>query len=131
MLSLRKRTVPALLLSAVCIILLYSGWRNSYQIKNVISYATRPLWDTPDGPKELITHYASAEVPIDAHACALSGWKLRKEPVELFDAVIVSSELDLLEVRLHELDGLVDQIFIVESDSQSCQEHLLHVFNHD
>lgn len=51
--------------------------------------------------------------------CALHGWGLREgaEP-ELWDAVILDdeAELDLLEIRLHELDVVVDKWFIIESN---------------
>lgn len=94
-------------------------FRNIYQIKNAISYATRPLWDSPDGPKELIKHYSSQkQLLTDDALCAMHGWTRRTEEVVVWDALLVSSELDLLEVRLNELDGLVDRTFILESNSE-------------
>jgi beta-1,4-mannosyl-glycoprotein beta-1,4-N-acetylglucosaminyltransferase len=49
----------------------------------------------------------------------LHGWTERKSKPEVWDAVIFSTELDLLEIRMNELDDVVDKFFIVESDSQS------------
>ena len=53
--------------------------------------------------------------------CALHGWHERKgrdEP-ELWDGVLLNTELDLLEIRLNELDIVVDKFFIIESNSAS------------
>ncbi|KAK7054651.1 hypothetical protein VNI00_003114 [Paramarasmius palmivorus] len=37
--------------------------------------------------------------------------------VQVLDAVLMSSELDLLDIRLNELEGVVDQFFIIESNA--------------
>lgn len=112
-----------------CILLILSGfffvslgflWSEyHYQIRNTLSYATRPLWDRPDGPKKIITHYYVNGMTLDRHACSLHGWNERAkgDSVVLLDAVLVSSELDLLEIRLHELNRSVDRFFIVESNA--------------
>ena len=91
----------------------------SYQIQNVISYASRPLWDKPDGPTTFITHYYTEGFEFNEAACRLHGWASRAQEPQLWDAVIVSSEMDLLEVRMNELDGVVDKFFIIESNSAS------------
>ncbi|KAL0072685.1 hypothetical protein AAF712_000448 [Marasmius tenuissimus] len=53
--------------------------------------------------------------------CSLHGWKERtaegQRTVQVLDAVLMSSELDLLEIRLNELDSVVDWFFIVESNA--------------
>lgn len=56
---------------------------------------------------------------MDAHTCILHGWTKRAdEPnVKVLDAVLMSTELDLLEIRLNELDSVVDYFLIVESNA--------------
>lgn len=95
-----------------CLILVFS-----YQIQNAISYASRPLWDKPDGPTMFITHYYTEGLQFNDATCNLHGWAPRVREPEVWDAVIVSSEMDLLEIRMNELDGVVDKFFIVESNS--------------
>ncbi|TFK74038.1 glycosyltransferase family 17 protein [Pluteus cervinus] len=102
-----------------CAILLYYIQQNHYQIRNALSYATRPLWDKADGPEEVISHYYAEGMKFDAHTCKLHGWDSRQDQANLkvFDAVLFSTELDLLEIRMNELDGIVDKFFIVESNA--------------
>ncbi|KAF5385973.1 hypothetical protein D9615_002274 [Tricholomella constricta] len=103
----------------VTIALLHFIISNQYQIKNAFSYATRPLWDAADGPTEVIPHYYAEGMHMDSHACQLHGWKERagKVKIKIFDAVLMSSELDLLEIRMNELDSVVDNFFIIESNT--------------
>ena len=56
---------------------------------------------------------------MDLHACQLHEWKQREdqENIQVLDAVLMSSELDLLEIRMNELDSVVDKFFIVESNA--------------
>lgn len=86
----------------------------------MLSYSTRPLWDKPLGPHTTLPHYYAQGVPFDSHLCGLHGWKSRdtaSSPLpDVWDAVLFSSELDLLEIRLHELDPIVSKFFIVEAD---------------
>lgn len=91
----------------------------SYQVQNAISYASRPLWDRPDGPTKFITHYYTEGLEFSDATCELHGWTSRVQEPKLWDAVIVSSEMDLLEIRMNELDGVVDKFFIIESNSVS------------
>jgi len=108
--------IPAILLALGALHFLI---QNLYQIRNTLSYATRPLWDAASGPKELITHYYAEGMPMDAQTCGLHGWSLRTggAGVKVMDAVLMSSELDLLEIRMNELDSVVDSFFIVESNA--------------
>lgn len=109
----------ALLVGAVLSLFLIAALvTHQQQLHNLLSYSTRPLWDTPDGPKTVIPHFYAEGVPIDAHLCALHGWAPRPpdDAPEVWDAVLVSSELDLLELRLHELAAVVDKVFVVEAD---------------
>ena len=92
---------------------------DSFRLYHVLSYASRPLWDRPDGPATILPHYYTEGLAIDEHACKLHGWTLRAQQPEMWDAIIVSSEMDLLEIRMNELDSVVDKFFIIESNSAS------------
>ena len=98
---------------------LYFISQNTYQVKNLISYVTRPLWDTADGPTNIIPHYHSDGLRMDKHTCSLHGWNERERgrTIKVLDAVLMSSELDLLEIRLNELNTVVDRFFIIESNT--------------
>ncbi|KAF6760192.1 glycosyltransferase family 17 protein [Ephemerocybe angulata] len=115
----RKPRVLLLLGFFFGITLLYLIAHNRYQIQNTLSYATRPLWDKDSGPKHVVTHYYAEGVKMDAQTCELHGWKPRGnvQKLRVLDAVLMSSELDLLEIRLHELDSVVDFFLIVESNA--------------
>lgn len=93
--------------------------RNFFIFRNHLSYATRPIWDTPFSFSETITHYYGEDMPIDAHVCRLHGWDPRPSQTEtvVFDAMLMSNELDLLEIRLNELDAVVDYFVILESNA--------------
>ena len=56
---------------------------------------------------------------MDDHTCKVHGWPARreKENIKVLDAVLMSNELDLLEIRLNELDSVVDYFLIVESNA--------------
>ncbi|KAF8070442.1 glycosyltransferase family 17 protein [Lyophyllum atratum] len=115
-LKFRVILIPVLVVS---IGLLHFIISNTYQIKNALSYATRPLWDAANGPKEIIPHYYAEGMRMDSHACQLHGWNERegKENIKVMDAILMSSELDLLEVRMNELDSVVDNFLIIESNA--------------
>ncbi|KIY62315.1 glycosyltransferase family 17 protein [Cylindrobasidium torrendii FP15055 ss-10] len=108
--------IPALFLTVILIIVLS---QYHYQIRNFISYGTRPLWDKADGPSHIIPHFYAEGMMLDTHACKLHGWQPREdlENAKVLDAVLMSSELDLLEIRLNELNPLVDRFFILESNA--------------
>ncbi|KAI0775098.1 glycosyltransferase family 17 protein [Trametes elegans] len=90
---------------------------SSLRIRNFLSYSTRPLWDKPLGPHTTLPHYYAEGVAFDAHLCALHGWKAREAPLpEVWDAVLFSSELDLLEIRMAELAPVVSKFFVVEAE---------------
>lgn len=81
-----------------------------------MSYASRPLWDKPDGPKNILPHYHADGLVPDADLCALHGWEARDVEPEVWDAVLFTTELDLLDIRWHELDPVVDKFFLVENN---------------
>ncbi|KAJ7782764.1 glycosyltransferase family 17 protein [Mycena metata] len=91
--------------------------QNQYQIVNALSSATHPIWDKAEGPTNIVTHYYAEGLDINEHTCTLHGWKKRQGPVKILDAILMSTELDLLEIRLNELDPVVDRFFIIESNT--------------
>ncbi|XP_068656807.1 uncharacterized protein [Aristolochia californica] len=80
-----------------------------------ISYFFRPLWDSPPQPFTLVPHYYADNVSM-YHLCRLHGWELRAEPRRVFDAVLFSNELDLLEIRWRELHPFVHKFVLLESN---------------
>ncbi|KAI0339526.1 glycosyltransferase family 17 protein [Trametopsis cervina] len=117
MLVSRRKVVllPAILIS---LFLVYYVSLYHYQLRNTLSYATRPLWDHPDGPKDVLPHYYAPGIPMNDYTCSLHGWTARRDAQPfVLDAVLMSSELDLLEIRMHELDAVVDKFLILESNA--------------
>ncbi|CAK7345432.1 unnamed protein product [Dovyalis caffra] len=81
-----------------------------------ISYLFRPLWDNPPSPFKHLPHYYAENVPME-HLCLLHGWSLRSEPRRVFDAIIFSNELDILEIRWRELHPYITKFVILESNT--------------
>ncbi|KAG6533579.1 hypothetical protein ZIOFF_007454 [Zingiber officinale] len=80
-----------------------------------ISYFLRPIWDAPPRPFARITHYYARDLPMN-HLCHLHGWSSLPSPRRVFDAILFSNELDLLEIRYRELAPLVDKFVIMEAN---------------
>ncbi|KAJ7978952.1 Beta-1,4-mannosyl-glycoprotein 4-beta-N-acetylglucosaminyltransferase [Quillaja saponaria] len=76
----------------------------------------RPLWDNPPHPFTRIPHYYAENVSMD-HLCHLHGWSLRSQPRRVFDGIIFSNELDMLEIRWRELYPYVSKFVILESNT--------------
>ncbi|KAH9623248.1 hypothetical protein KSS87_011370, partial [Heliosperma pusillum] len=81
-----------------------------------ITYFLRPLWDNPPPPFSRLPHYYAENVSIN-HLCGLHGWSVRSQPRRIFDAIIFSNELELLEIRWHELQPYVTKFVIMESNT--------------
>jgi hypothetical protein len=87
-------------------------------------YLLRPIWDRDPESFDYKRHYYSDEVPMK-QLCELNGWtfddttpKKNDQPrPKVYDAVIFSVELDLLEIRIAELWDAVDMFIILESNS--------------
>ncbi|RYR30613.1 hypothetical protein Ahy_B01g055361 [Arachis hypogaea] len=75
-----------------------------------------PLWDNPPKPFTRIPHYYAENVTMDL-LCHLHGWSLRSHPRRVFDAIIFSNELDMLDIRWHELQPYVSKFIILESNT--------------
>lgn len=103
----------------LCILLLILGSITIVAIFShgqMISYFFRPLWDNPPPDFEHIPHYYAENVSM-SHLCGIHGWSLRSEPRRVFDAIIFSHELDLLEIRWNELLPYVDKFVILEANT--------------
>ncbi|CAI9779370.1 unnamed protein product [Fraxinus pennsylvanica] len=81
-----------------------------------ITYFLRPLWESPPKPFNEIPHYHHENVSME-NLCKLHGWGIREYPRRVFDAVLFSSELDLLKIRWKELYPYVTEFVLLESNS--------------
>ncbi|KAH8971241.1 hypothetical protein BDL97_02G131000 [Sphagnum fallax] len=89
----RPRCLLLLFLIAICVPVIFFNY-------TTISYLLRPIWDSPPKPFQL------------------HGWSLRKKPPRrVFDAVIFSNEIDLLEIRVQELMPYVTKFLVLESNT--------------
>jgi beta-1,4-mannosyl-glycoprotein beta-1,4-N-acetylglucosaminyltransferase len=79
-------------------------------------YLIRPLWDSPPRPFEVIPHYPP---PISGKPawCQLHNWEPRapgSRPI-VVDAVQISTELDMMEIRMREYAPFVSVFIVVEA----------------
>jgi beta-1,4-mannosyl-glycoprotein beta-1,4-N-acetylglucosaminyltransferase len=113
---LRLRT-PHYVLLLLALPLAYLLVTHIHDVRDTLSYSTRPLWDAPEVPARLLPHLQAAGVADDdAAACARHGWALRPQRARVVDATLLSTEIEMLEIRLAELDEHVDLFVVVESD---------------
>lgn len=115
--SVSLRQAACLLIACAFVLLLVLAAPYRYNAQDLLSYSTRPLWDKPSAPQQVLAHLQSPNVPAnDAAACARHGWQTRPSPRPLlWDATLFSTELDLLEIRLTELWDVVDVFLVLES----------------
>ncbi|CAH1432818.1 unnamed protein product [Lactuca virosa] len=102
------------LLLLILVTLSFIAIFNHTQFQNISSFL-RPLWDTPPPPFQYIPHYYAENASIN-NLCNLHGWTLSSEPRNVFDAILFSNELDLLELRWRELYPYVTKFIILESN---------------
>ncbi|CAM0948906.1 unnamed protein product [Alopecurus aequalis] len=104
-----KFLIPFVLFLSVSVI----GFTQYFQS---ISYLLRPLWDTPPTPFVRIPHYHAPNTSMH-QLCQLHGWGVLSSPRRVFDAVLFSNELDILEIRYRELFPYVDRFVILEANA--------------
>ncbi|KAF8328663.1 uncharacterized protein EI90DRAFT_2925472 [Cantharellus anzutake] len=87
-----------------------------------LGYITRPIWDTSNKkstPQRIVPHYDVSDYNATAptELCSIHGWEYSSGPstAKVYDAVLYSIEIDLLEIRLHELWDVVDTFVIAEA----------------
>ncbi|KAH8835041.1 glycosyltransferase family 17 protein [Flagelloscypha sp. PMI_526] len=113
----RPRFILASIFFLSCLLIIF---QNQYQLRNLLSYSTRPLWDHEEGPSNIIPHYYAEGLSLQSdEICALHNWPKRsyKVRIKVIDAILMSSELDLLEIRMNELHPVVDKFYIIESNT--------------
>ncbi|CAL4968485.1 unnamed protein product [Urochloa decumbens] len=81
-----------------------------------VTYFLRPIWEKPPKPFTILPHYYHENVSM-GNLCKLHGWKVRETPRRVFDAVLFSNELDILDIRWHELSPYVSEFVLLESNS--------------
>lgn len=112
-----------LLVSLACfVITFFYLLQRDHTFQNTLSYSTRPLWDKIDGtlPQQEVKHFQAWGVPAnDSAACSRHGWKpyASMQKPKVYDVIIFSVELEMLELRLQELYDAVDVFVIVESNT--------------
>ncbi|KAK7857562.1 beta-1 [Quercus suber] len=115
-LRLTYRRPPPRFLFIILLILIPVCMVGIFTYGQKISYFFRPLWDNPPPPFKRLSHYYAENVSMD-HLCRLHGWSVRSEPRRVYDAIIFSNELDILEIRWRELHSLVTKFVILESNT--------------
>ncbi|KAG0099433.1 hypothetical protein BGZ93_007705 [Podila epicladia] len=82
-------------------------------------YLIRPLWDKDIGQFDTVIPHYYAEGMHMKERCEVHGWTFPTNPnrtmPKVYDALIFSVELDMLEIRLHELWDVVDHFIIMEA----------------
>ncbi|KAG8082371.1 hypothetical protein GUJ93_ZPchr0014g46851 [Zizania palustris] len=104
------RALLALLIGVPILILMI------YAHGQKVTYFLRPIWESPPEPFKIIPHYYHENVTME-NLCKLHGWKVRETPRRVFDAVLFSNELDILEIRWNELSPYVSEFVLLESNS--------------
>ncbi|PAN38702.1 hypothetical protein PAHAL_7G190600 [Panicum hallii] len=104
------RALMALLIGVPILILMI------YAHGQKVTYFLRPIWESPPKPFKTIPHYYHENVTME-NLCELHGWKVRDTPRRVFDAVLFSNELDILEIRWNELSPYVSEFVLLESNS--------------
>lgn len=115
-LLIRRRPYRTLLLLFFALLVLFNTTAIGTFRRDFI-YLIRPLWDKPEPPFHVIPHYPP---PLTGNRewCRLHGWSARPLAAErpiIVDAVPISTELDMLEVRMREYAPFVKIFVIVES----------------
>lgn len=140
----RPRSRRSRLMVIFVVMVLLLGFWNAVKLgtwRRDLAYVLRPVWDTAPKGFTVIPHFAAprdhwditdgtagtagSDVQSQTNGagaidipkwCSLHGWTTRTTRPLLVDAVLVSSELDMLETRLREYLPHVDIFVIVESD---------------
>lgn len=81
-----------------------------------ISYLLQPLWDKPPTPFTRIPHYYAPNISM-SQLYQLHGYGILSSPQHVFDAVLFSNELDILEIRYREFLAYVDRFVILEANA--------------
>ncbi|KAL0914448.1 hypothetical protein M5K25_014796 [Dendrobium thyrsiflorum] len=110
--SHRPHLLLFLLPSAITSLLLLLFHHHHHHLPSLL----RPLWDSPPLPFSRIPHFYAENTSLSL-LCRLHGWSARSSPRRIFDAILFSNELDLLEIRYRSLLPFVHRFLLVESNS--------------
>ncbi|TXT05085.1 hypothetical protein VHUM_03905 [Vanrija humicola] len=115
--KLTRRPLRAAIVLALALLVLIYNIGTLSVLRRDLGYIFRPLWDTPEPGFNIIKHFAARGDDDNAAWCAAHGWAARTggKPV-VVDAVPVSSELDMLEIRWREYAPYVDMLLVVEAN---------------
>lgn len=130
-----RRRLAGLLLLGTILLLILAHWDDAVSVHlRDLGYATRPLWERPPERFKNVIHFSNDEFlwrGIDessssspspssySRVCKAHGLEPlpnNAETPKVYDVVIFSVELDLLEIRMRELLHTVDYFVIVESN---------------
>jgi len=112
----KRRLIAAVLLSlfgALCLFHLDDAF--SVHLRD-LGYITRPIWDKAPVPFTTVYTLDATVDPSATDFCERHRLDPSASRPKIYDAVIFSVELDLLEVRIHELYDVIDTFVIVESN---------------
>lgn len=115
-LRLTPRRAPRKLFLVILLVLVPICVIGIFTHAQKISYFFRPLWDNPPPSFKHLPHYYAENVSME-HLCYLHGWSPRSKPRRVFDAIIFSNELDILEIRWRELHPYITKFVILESNT--------------
>ncbi|WOO85357.1 Beta-1,4-mannosyl-glycoprotein 4-beta-N-acetylglucosaminyltransferase [Vanrija pseudolonga] len=115
--KLTRRPLRAALVGTIALLVLLYNAHAISTLRRDVGYILRPLWDTPEPAFNVIKHFPRAGDDNDEQWCGAHGWATRRggKPV-VVDAVPVSTELDMLEIRWREYAPFVDILLVVESN---------------
>ncbi|KAI9273947.1 beta-1,4-mannosyl-glycoprotein 4-beta-N-acetylglucosaminyltransferase-like protein [Helicostylum pulchrum] len=129
---LRKRSIRVFLILLLVISSLLCLITVQPTLVTDLGYYTRPFWDQDPNRFEMIPHYYAEDVPLK-DLCSLHGWKMKSDQdqkkVKVYDAIIFSVELDLLQIRIRELWDVVDTFIILESNATFTGKSKPYTFN--
>jgi beta-1,4-mannosyl-glycoprotein beta-1,4-N-acetylglucosaminyltransferase len=113
---IRRRPKSFLFVLILAILILFNSTAIGTFRRDFV-YLIRPLWDHPERPFNIIPHYPP---PITGKRdwCRLHGWTPRPMAAErpiVVDAVPITTELDMLEIRMREYAPFVKIFVIVEA----------------
>ncbi|KAG8639310.1 beta-1,4-mannosyl-glycoprotein 4-beta-N-acetylglucosaminyltransferase [Manihot esculenta] len=115
-LRLSSKTAPWRLLFIILLVIVPICVIGIFTYAQKLSYFFRPLWDNRPPPFKRLPHFYAENVSME-RLCSLHGWSLLTEPRRVFDGIIFSNELDILEIRWRELHPYITKFVLLESNT--------------
>lgn len=116
--KLTRRPLRAALVGTLALLVLLYNAHTLSTLRRDVGYIFRPIWDSPEPAFNVIKHFPRPRDSAgnDEAWCGLHGWSKRATRPVVVDAVPVSTELDMLEIRWREYAPFVDVLLVVEAD---------------